>query len=447
MPLYAGLAEANITPPHGVWMCGYAFRPSGCTAVHDELFARALVLNDGVATVAIVAMDLIGLDFDLVEEVRRNVAERTSLPGYAILLNATHTHGGPNVRAFNTMGDRDPAYIDVLTRKIVGIIVQAADRLQPASLKYGQAPVQIGVNRRQYPNDKGVTVIGRNPSGPVDQRVQSVVVWDSRQRPTALLFSHACHPTTMGGENLEITADFPGVACGTVREATGGVVMPFFLQACCGNINPEPRGTYECVFRHGSAVGEAALEALDSAVTLSHSPIEAAETSIDLPLIPPPSRESINENLELWAGKVREFKHAARPGHLLHAEGLYNYFKLEEALASNDPISLSRPFAIQRLMLGELQFLGMPAEMFVQYQLDFERQASGPVLSLGYTNGVHGYVPVAADYPYGGYEVDGAHRYYGTLMYTADCEPLIRDEVYRLLGVREPDRTPYRIKS
>jgi neutral ceramidase len=443
MPLYAGIAESNITPPAGVWMCGYAFRPTGCTGVHDELYARALVLSDENSALAIVSMDLIGLDFDLVELVRRGVQERTGIAGESVLLNATHTHGGPNVRKFNTMGARDPAYIDGLTAKLIDIVKMAAESLEPASLAFGSAPVQIGINRRQYPVGNGSTKIGVNPDGPVDTRVQAVVVRNARIRPIALLFSHACHPTTVGGDNLLITADFPGVACDFVREI--GDVLPFFLQACCGNINPEPRGTFECVHEHGKNLGIAALQAMGSAEPFMPAPLEAVERGVDLPLIAPPNSAVIEENLELWTGKVRQLKDAGNPGELMHAEGMVDYFELEQKIAETRPMPLSSRFAIQRLSIGDLQIVGMPAEMFVQYQLDFERQSSGLTLALGYTNGVHGYVPVAADYPYGGYEVDGAHRYYGTLMYTPECETIIRKEVYSLLGVRNPEFSPYTV--
>src|SRR5206468_1717248 len=97
MPLYAGVCETDITPPLGVWMCGYAFRPTGCTAIHDRLYARALVLNDGHAAIAILSMDLLGLDFDLVDAVRAGIERETGIPQAGIMLAATHTHGGPNV--------------------------------------------------------------------------------------------------------------------------------------------------------------------------------------------------------------------------------------------------------------------------------------------------------------------------------------------------------------
>jgi neutral ceramidase len=102
------------------------------------------------------------------------------------------------------------------------------------------------------------------------------------------------------------------------------------------------------------------------------------------------------------------------------------------------------PFEIQHLRLGDVHLLAFPAEMFVQYALDFERQSPHkPTITLGYTNGCWGYIPTAADYAIGGYEVDMAYRYYGTLMVSSDCERLIREEVYAMLDVSHPDWTPY----
>jgi neutral ceramidase len=447
MSFYAGVCETNVTPPLNVWMCGYAFRPTGCIGVHDELHARALVVTNGASTTAILAMDLLGLDFDLVEQVRSGITAETGIPPQAILLNATHTHGGPNVREFNTMGTRDPAYVDVLARKLVGVTKQAYGRMQPASLAYGSAPVQIGVNRRQIQATNNQSLIGRNFGGPVAPTVDVLVVRDSRGAPVAVLFSHACHPTTLGGENLEITADFCGYACGSIRQEMGEHIMPMFLQGCCGNVNPEPRGTFEDAERHGRTLGGAVLDAMDQAepVNLGTPPhIEYMEAAVALPLIRPFTDE-MEKNLAHWTAQVEVERRGGNMGRIMHAEGLRDYFEYERRQLENVPASLEKPFTIQRTALGNVQLLGMPGEMFVQYRLDFKRQADGPVFALGFTNGVHGYVPTAADYPFGGYEVNLAHRYYGTLMFTPECEPLIRQTAYDLLGIRQPDMTPYTV--
>jgi neutral ceramidase len=447
MHFYAGVCETNITPPPGVWMCGYAFRPTGCTAVHDELYARALVVTNGASTAAILSMDLLGLDFDLVERVRAGIHVETGILPHAILLNATHTHGGPNVREFNTMGSRDPAYIDVLARKLIGVARQAHAQMQPASLAHGAASVQIGVNRRQIQPADNQSLIGRNFGGPVDPTVDVLAIRNSRGVPFAVLFSHACHPTTLGAENLAITADYCGYACSFVRRNLGQDVVPLFLQGCCGNINPEPRGTYQHAEQHGRTLGEAALQAIDQAapVDLDASPrIEAAETVTRLPLIRPFADDN-EKSLARWAEQVEVERRSGHQGRIMHAEGLRDYFAYEREQIAKAPGSLEKPFAIQRIALGSVQIIGMPGEMFVQYGLDLKRQADGPVFALGFTNGVHGYVPTASDYPFGGYEVASAHRYYGTLMFTPECEPLIRQAAYELLEIRQPDVMPYTV--
>src|SRR5207244_3338038 len=141
---------------------------------------------------------------------------------------------------------------------------QASRQIVPASLAYGRAPAQIGVNRREIRDGK--SVIGVNPGGPVAPYVDALCVLDSKQKPFALLFSHACHPTTLGGESLEITADWPGYACRYLRKKTN--IMPLFLQGCAGNINPHPRGTFEWAEKHGETIAEAAIEAMDSALPI-----------------------------------------------------------------------------------------------------------------------------------------------------------------------------------
>jgi hypothetical protein len=105
---------------------------------------------------------------------------------------------------------------------------------------------------------------------------------------------------------------------------------------------------------------------------------------------------------------------------------------------------------IQRIKLGDVQILGMPAEVFVQYAIDFSQQAETPLMTLGCTNGIHGYIPTNADFALGGYEVTEAHKYHGNLPYWHEyaghmCEKNVRTAVYSLLGIQKPDKSPYTI--
>ena len=91
-------------------------------------------------------------------------------------------------------------------------------------------------------------------------------------------------------------------------------------------------------------------------------------------------------------------------------------------------------FEIQAMRIGEAALVAYPGEMFVDYQLEMD-QASPfrKTFTLAYSNGCIGYVPTAKAFPEGGYEVDHAFRYYGTLMITSACERMIKSATLELL--------------
>jgi hypothetical protein len=429
-------------------MGGYAFRSRGATGVHDPLYARCLVLDDGRKRAAIVAADLIGLDQDLVARVRGEIAAAIGTETAYVMLHCTHTHGGPLTQSFRAMGEQDGPYMDVLARKLVGVAAQAAETLVPSVVTYGEATVQIGVNRRKSVGR--ATEIGVNYGGPVAPTVQALCVSGLNGTTHTLLFTHACHPVTMRGDNLRITADWPGAAVAHLKSRIAkegrdsGIApgaIPICLQGCCGDINPLRKGDWDAVAQNGATIAEAAHTARWNAHFRLTDAIEARETVLSIPAQPLPSAEACREEMARWKAQFAEDEAAgADMGRLLFDRAHLEW--CEEALAhgeTGDPL----PLRLQMLSLGGVRLLGISAESFVRYQLDFSAQCSGPVMTLGYTNGCVNYLPTAAEYPRGGYEVDGAHRYYGLRMYAPECEALVRAAAYDLLEVEEPDLTPY----
>jgi hypothetical protein len=450
MPLYAGVCEANITPPIGVWMSGYGFRPSGATKIHDELYARALVLDDGNQRLVLISADVIAFARDTVERVRQNIAEALGTAPYAVMLHSTHTHGGPNIGIYRCMGERDTAYLGVLERKLLGIAKQATSQLAPAHFTFGETTAQIGVNRRQSLRD-GRTVLGTDYAGAVSPVVQSLCVNHADGRLMALLFSHACHPTTVGGDNLSITAEWCGVAVELLKErfrnelkGIGDLPVPLFLQGCCGDINPNRRGNWEAVFYNGKIVADAAHQAIWNAHGRLGEHLDSAEETISLPMLPPPSPAECEAQIAHWEAKLAQSRaNNAHQGQILYEEGLLAWAKDYHSFAGREPFQETEPITLQRFNLGGIQILGISAEVFVQYQLDMSAQSRTPVISLAYTNGCWNYLPTSAEYARGGYEVNDANKYYGTLMYAPESEALVRASAYRLLGITHPDITPY----
>src|SRR5688500_6505160 len=102
----AGVSKICITPPVGTWQGGYGARTMPCVGVHDDLYARAIVLEaDGEGAIpgtgtraAIVSVDVVGLTHEVAEGAKRRAEEMTGIPASQIALCASHTHGGPVLR-------------------------------------------------------------------------------------------------------------------------------------------------------------------------------------------------------------------------------------------------------------------------------------------------------------------------------------------------------------
>lgn len=86
----AGVASTIITPPLGGWLLGPVARSTG---VHDDLYAKALVLDDGSQAVAILCLDLVGLSHAFNDELTGLIREQTQIE--TVLINCSHTHSSP----------------------------------------------------------------------------------------------------------------------------------------------------------------------------------------------------------------------------------------------------------------------------------------------------------------------------------------------------------------
>ena len=443
--IWAGAAERVITPPVGLDMTGFGGRPSGTLGVHDDLYARALVLAEAGAAperrIALVSTDLLSLGFDIVARVRDGVRAATGIAPDGLFLNSTHTHHGPVSIHLRGLGRRDDAYVAALERNLVGVVADAAARLAPARLAAGRAPVQLGVNRRVRRPD-GRTDFGENWDAPADKAVRVLRVETAAGRPLAIVFNHACHALFVGSMNLLTTADFVAYSAAALREALGPGLLPVFLQGCAGNINPVQGGqaTFDLAERMGRRLAEAAHAAWQTATPLL-GPLHAARRIIRLPLADPPSVEEARRRLDQEQQRLREVKATCTiRGHIEVQEGFVEWAEKLVALAGEGARPRFQDFELQALAVGsEFGLLGMPGEVFVEYAQQIEAASPFPhTMVLAYHNGCIGYVPTAAAFPEGGYEVNTAILLYGDLMMKPESEALIVREAVELLRQVRP---------
>lgn len=421
----AGSAELDITPPLGVTLTGYAARPGPADHLLDPLHVRALALStpDG-APIVLTGADLLGIDAGMVAEIHRQVAPW--LPAERLLLNHSHTHAGPTLAPLRGMGWRNPAYAELVVRWTVSAVREALRKLRPARLSYGEALTQIGVNRREHRN--GLVVLGSNEGGAYDPTVGVLRVEDTAGAPLACWVTHAVHPVVMGAGNTGISAEWPGAACDTLRAALGCPAV--FAQGCSGDINPRRLGGWQTARSVGRELAGAALAAWERAAPLRPAPPGAAWTEALLPLQVPSLAEAEQAVVE-----ARERLEAAEREAALHPDDAALAFRLhvprallewaEDSAAAREPRLPPVAMPVQALRVGALTVVATAAETFSEIGGRLRGlAATDHTVALGYSNGCFGYLPTRAAFAQGGYEVDGAHRYYSTLMITPECEEL-----------------------
>jgi hypothetical protein len=431
----AGAAEIVITPPYGSPTLGAIQRSTG---VHDDLYARALVLDDGEQEVAILSLDLIGMEFALADEIRRTIAAHTGISH--ALVHCTHNHSAPFTIPWSVLGHRwlsgaGKGWRDGLAAKMARLVSQAKAQSGAATFRAGRAPVRIGTNRR-LETERGV-VMKPNPSGPVVPWVDVLRVDLLDGSPIAILFSHAAHPVIIHGSSRLISAEFPGFAARKLEERIGGDVVAMFGQAFAANINGNPlRGGISAAEYAGEILAEAALKAVSTAESIPPHEIRFNSVHCDLPLQPLPSEKECSQAIrtaeerllkqygrvvfsdeQLWemqadaqvAGGQDE---SVAPDDVQPMEGKA-WWMVDTMLCLHDLLSKIQcrddaplRFDAHMLRIGDdWSLLAATHELFAEYQLMLDKVV--PIkhkMMLAYTNGCESYIPMDRDLDRGGYE-------------------------------------------
>jgi neutral ceramidase len=210
-------------------MGGYSARTHGATSSHDRLYATVLVIESGTNSIALVTCDLRSF---VSTRVGQLAAERFGIK--TTLIDASHTHSGPL-----TWELRSPWYAQA-EDKMVEAIGSAKGAMFPATLEIAAGEIYLGHNRRKIVDGKGA-MWWRNaealPSHPLDPAVNALVVKNDQGKIRGVLVNYACHPSILGPDNYEYSADYPGAMRRTIESQIPGATA-LFIQGGAGDINP-----------------------------------------------------------------------------------------------------------------------------------------------------------------------------------------------------------------
>jgi len=283
-----GAAVRVITPDPLLPVSGGIGVPHPVTEKRGDLFARAMVFEQGNTRFAIVNVDNLGWTSILGNR------SRSLIKGIApenVLIGATHTHSAPDAYGFPDMSGKsyaDLMYLDWCVKQIADAVNEATDRLQPASLKVamGEAKGKIAYNYYApalYDPRCGV--------------IQAIATSGQNMgKPIATLVNYAVHPEVLGNSRGILSPDMIGPMYQKIESTVGGIAL--FMNGAQGGMvtadtrleyvkegqNQKEANTWEECIRIGELLADEAMRIVASAPVLVKPTLYCTSRKISFPI-------------------------------------------------------------------------------------------------------------------------------------------------------------------
>jgi neutral/alkaline ceramidase-like enzyme len=377
----ASVVKVDITPDQPQWLLGYGPRQS--TGAHDHIYHRIVAMDDGQTQFFLVSTDICLFSPSVYDEVMSTLQAETGIKPFQVWWTVTHTHSAPEVgppglgEAF--MGERykhdhNTEYTARVKESLIEGIKEARTKLEPARLGVGWGLAMANINRRAR-DLEGPTYLGLNPDGPTDRQIGLIRLERADGKLLALIANYAMHGTALGGANTLITGDAPGIVAAYVEEKLGAPML--YINGAAGNLAPiytvcpDFESAHLGQFR--AMLGDKIIAANDRiGRTTSEVRLAAGEQIVETPRKP---------NMG-WAPDLEKY--------------------LRQTDAGETVIRL--PIRFLRVN-DDVAIWAAPLELFCEIALRVRSLSPFPyTFYFGYSNGWLGYMPSAAEFPYGGYE-------------------------------------------
>jgi len=398
MPIKAAVKEIDITPKLGTVKAG-SLRRIIAEEVRDPLYARILLLESGGVKIGFVSLDLLSIRSEEVSRIRA-LAEPLGIPSDNLMIAATHNHAGP---ATTNVGDseRDDDYVEFLVESVSSGIRSALSEMVPARVGIATCTEgRISFNRRYIMKDGSVKCHPpiaspeiRCAEGVIDPEVGVVCVKDEADKVLGFIVNFACHPTHHCSDGV-ISAGFPGQMALALKEEFGGGCVPLFLNGAFGNIhttNPYDPEYVPDMTKIGRTLADDVRKLVPKMVFRDSLSLGARRRMVKLPL------RDIDGAYGIAAKYPQRF--GGEDCDRIYEEAIQ---KLREKKAKCD-YELAEAQCLK--MDGDIVFVGIPAEYFVEHGLRIKIES--PVRNtfvIGAANGMVGYVPTVKAFERGGYE-------------------------------------------
>ena len=318
--LRAGAAKIDITPPTLTGQFTGLNRGGNNQVfeiIHDPIYARALVMDNGSGPVAIVALDLVGVG-DMMP-LRQRIQRELGIAVDHIMISPSHNHSAPRF-----VGDSPAsnAYVQFANEKIVEALKRAKESMKPARMGIGTGSADVNVNRDLYwPEPKGWSQ-GYNATGRSDKTVWVVKFETPSGEPIAVLFNYAVH-SLVTFNTAVISGDLAGAAERVIEQEYGDKIVALFTLGAAADQNSKFRGpgltvadgkpgkdisirraqAFQAMDAQGFMLGSEVLRVMNQIQAGTSAPsIAVAESTFTCPVKPEKARGDFKDGVPIHLG-------------------------------------------------------------------------------------------------------------------------------------------------
>jgi neutral ceramidase len=274
-----GFGKVNITPLKPIATAGYGKRQGKpYVTVHDSIYVRALVIENGRQRVAIVSADLLIMP-PTVTEVLEKKLEGIGFSLNNTYLSATHSHNsignwGEGATRF-IYGAYEDSVVQFIADGIVHSIQQATKNLLPSTLKAGAIPIPNAVENRLIDD------------GNEDPFLRALEVHRSDSSKLVLV-SYAAHATCLSQGTLELSRDYPGMLVDQLESKDYEFAM-FMAGSVGSHKGSSPADNWSCIAWMAEEISEAFLakrntlqEMGDTSLVMRMIPLELSDPQVKI---------------------------------------------------------------------------------------------------------------------------------------------------------------------
>lgn len=424
----AGASRLDVTPFLGAGIVGNYGTPPPAENIHDPLFVKALVLDDGSTRVAFVVVDNLGIYAHVAAKAKEKIAADVGIPVDRVVISATHTHSGPSTggegelrRGWNYDKPLD-AYQQFMVHKIADAVGVAVHNLRPARIGAGKflKPEHV-FNRRWKMKTQMMSPLGfldsavmnpghqnpnlLEPAGPTDPEISFLAVETTEGTPIAVFANYSLH--YIGGvPKNDISADYYGVFAKKIEKLlhAENQAIPFvgiMSNGTSGDINninfaekAEKYPSYAKMELVADDIANSLAAAYRTVEFKDWVPLKAKSTQLKLRVRK--ADAALLQNME----KVKQHQPADPP--LFHRlETTY----LDRIIRHEAEFPDSITIVVQAFVVGDVGISTIPFEVFAETGLELkEKVPFKEVFTVGIANGYWGYLPTPRQHKMGGYE-------------------------------------------